>query len=125
MKTGFSQLPAAMECGSIMSLVWCIFNILRIIPKSGSKYINKLALIMWLMLITICTVVVLTEDIWLTGTFLKTASIISTLLSDILGPIQSVLVIITISALVDIKLDCKTRLLCPKYPLLFLLTTIL
>ena len=117
-----------MECGSIMSLVWSIFHFLRIIPKPGSKYINKLALIVWLILITICTAVVLAEDFWYDGkfrTFLSKAAIVATLLSDLLGPLQSVLVIIKISALVEIQIDLKTKLLSPKYPLLFLLTTML
>ena len=124
----FSQLPAAMACGGVMSLVWNIFHFLRIIPKPGTKHINKIALTVWLMLITICTAVVLAEDFLYDGklrTDLSKATIVATLLSDLLGPLQSVIVIITSSALIDIKMNLNTKLFGPKYPWLFLLTTIL
>ena len=118
-----------MVCGSIMPWVWNIFQLLRIIPDpTGSKYINRTALIGWLVLITTCTVVVLVEEFYCDGqlcTFPSNSYMITALLSDVLVPLQSMLLIKEIAALAEEGRDLKSILLFPASPCLWLMTTIL
>ena len=116
-----------MFCESIMSVVWNIFHFFRIIPAPGSTYTNKIAYIMWLLLIIACTLAILNEELYCCGQIssYSTSKLIATLMDDLLVPLQSVLVIKAVAALGEAKQELKTILMNPKYSLFCLFTTIL
>ena len=111
-----------------MPLMWNIFYFLRIIPKPGTKYINKIALMMWLIIIIACAVFLFLNDFYCSGqlcSFPSYSYVVSGFLYDTLHPLQSVLVLCVVAALANKIRDLRTDLVYPKYPVFFLLTTLL
>ena len=116
-----------MAWGSIMSLMWNIFYFLRIIPEPSSKYINKIALMMWLIIIIACAVFLFLTDFYCSGKlcpFPSYSLMVTSFLYNTLHPLQSVLVLSVVAALANTIRDLRTDLVYPKYPAFFLLTTL-
>ena len=110
-----------------MEVVWNIFHFLRIIPESESIYINKVAFIMWLILIIACTLAILVGDLYCSGQICSyaTSKMATFLLCDLLVPLQSMLVFRAVASVAEeSKIELKTIKTNPKYSIFCLLTTI-
>ena len=108
-----------------MPLIWNIFHFLRIIPKAGSAWTNKIVLTLWQILILTSGVFICCYEFYLSGRHYTISDTITYLLNDILIPLQSLLIIKEFATLAELQRDLEITSLYPKYPFYSLILTIL
>ena len=108
---------------SIMFLIWNIFHFLRIIPKPGAGFINKIVLTMWLIMIITVGSFLCYFDFYFSGQSYTLSETITYLINDALIPFESLLIINELASLAELQWDLKTTLLYPKWPWYCLITT--